>query len=101
MLNNGEEYKFMESKWDMDSNIIKDLRFSVSKMKNMKLPKRPRRIECAEETYSMISEKIKSRNDKYGDLIFPWGNPFDIIFIQTDFSEWREEDFQKGYRVVY
>lgn len=91
----------MNSKWDMNSDIVKDLRFSVSKIENMKLPKRPRRIECTKETYSMISEEIKSRQEKQGDLIFPCGNPFDMLFIQTDFSKWSEEDMGKGYKVVY
>lgn len=85
----------------MDSNIINDLRFSVSKMENMTLPKRPKRIECTKDTYSIISEEIKSSKDKYGDLIFPLGNPLDILLVQTDFSKWSEEDMGKGYKVVY
>lgn len=49
----------------------------------------------------MILEEIKSRKEKYGDLIFPWGNPFDILFVQTDFSGWNMDDLGKGYKVMY
>lgn len=49
----------------------------------------------------MISEEIKSRKEKYDNLIFPWGNPFDILFLQIDFSEWNEEELRKGYKILY
>lgn len=49
----------------------------------------------------MISEEIKSRKEKYGDLIFPWGNPFNILFVQKNFSKWNDEDMGNGYKAVY
>lgn len=91
----------MDSKWDMNSDIVNDLKFAISNMKNTTLPKKPKRIECTKETYSIISGEIKSRKEKYNDLVFPWGNPFDILFVQTDFSKWSDEDIGNGYKAVY
>lgn len=91
----------MDSKWDLNADILSDIRFAVSRMKDKNIPRKPNRIECTEETYRLISEHIDSRKKEHNDLIFLFGNPFNILFLQTDFSEWDSDDLKKGYKVIF
>lgn len=91
----------MDSKWNLNADILSDIRFAVNGMKNKIIPRKPKRIECTEEIYERILSDIWSRLNSYNELIFPCGNPFDIIFVQTDFSKWNDEDMGKGYKVLY
>lgn len=91
--------------WSRDGDIVGDIRFAFERMKKMSVPKRPKRIECKKELYDLLKKDIldsvncPSRNPD--ELIFPFGNPLNILFLQTDFSEWDSGDLKKGYKVVY
>lgn len=89
------------SGWEDGFDIVRDIRFAHEKILKMSTTKRPKRIECTEEMYNHIRSLILLRLNSYNDLFFPWGNPFDILFIQTDFSEWSEEDLTRGYKVMF
>ncbi len=69
-------------------------------MKEQKFSKRPKKIECTKEVYNHILSLIWLRLNSYNELIFPWGDPFEILFLQTDFSEWNKEDLKRGYRII-
>ena len=97
----GKKYKIMDSKWNEENDVIEDVKITISKMKEQKFPKRPKRIECTKEMYNHIRSLIRLRLNSYNDLIFPWGNPFEILFLQTDFSEWNKEDLKRGYRIIW
>lgn len=91
----------MNSKWNEKNEVIGDVKIALSKMKEQKFSKRPKRIECTEEMYNHIRSLMLLRLNSYNDLFFLWGNPFDILFLQTDFSEWSSDDLKKGYKVAY
>lgn len=88
-------------KWKDNSNIMNDIRYAALKMNKMDMPKKPKRIECTDEVYNRIRSLIWLRLNSYNDLFFPYGNPFGILFLQTDFSEWSSDDLKKGYKVIY
>lgn len=91
--------------WGDNGDMVTDIRFGFEKMRKMSAPKRPKRIECKKELYDILekdildSVNISLRN--HNELIFPFGNPFNILFPQTDFSEWSSEDLKKGYKIIY
>ena len=89
------------SGWEDGFDIVRDIRFAHEKILKMSTTKRPKRIECTEEMYNHIRSLILLRLNSYNDLFFPYGNSFDILFIQTDFSEWSSDDLKKGYKVIY
>ena len=88
-------------KWKDNSNIVNDIRHAALRMNEMDIPKKPKRIECTDEIYNRIRSLIRLRLKSCNESIFPWGNPFDILFLQTDFSEWSEEDLTRGYKVMF
>lgn len=104
MLKNGEMYRFMDSKWDMNSDIVKDLKFAVSKMQK-RTNRYPKRIECTKEVYTILSGELNSMKKRNGIFTFPWSilwdEPINMLFLQTDFSKWSDEDVENGYKVVY
>ena len=87
-------------KWKDNSNIMNDIRYAALRMNKMDIPKKPNRIECTDEIYNRIRSLIWLRLNSCNELIFPWGNPFDILFLQTDFSEWSSDDLKRGYRII-
>lgn len=96
----GEKYKFMDSNWNEENDVIGDVKIAISKMKEQKFPKRPKRIECTKEMYNHIRSLIWQRLNSYNESIFPWGSPFEILFLQTDFLKWNKEDLKRGYRII-
>lgn len=88
-------------KWKDNSNIVNDIQYAALRMNEMDIPKKPKRIECTDEIYNRIRSLIRLRLKSCNESIFPWGNPFDILFLQTDFSEWSEEDLTRGYKAMF
>lgn len=51
--------------------------------------------------YVQIASDIEFNRYAFPDLIYPLGNPLDLLFIQDDFSKWREEDLKRGYKIIW
>lgn len=91
----------MNSEWEKNLDIMGDIRYTVSRMRKNIEPRRPKQIECTEKMYVQIASDIEFNRNAFPDLIYPFGNPLNLISIQTDFSEWNLEDLKKGYKVIY